>query len=138
MKIVWHIARVLLGLIFLVFGSNGFLHFIPMPPPPPGVAGQFAGALAASHFFIVIFFVQVAGGVLLLIGRFVALALNILGPIVVSIVMFHVLMDPKGLPTAILVVVLWIVVALGTRGYLAAIFNPRPDVPPDSQGRISV
>ena len=137
MKIVWHIARVLLGLIFLVFGSNGFLHFIPMPPPS-GVAGQFAGALAASHFFTVIFLVQVVGGALLLIGRFVALALNILGPIVVSIVMFHALLDPKGLPTAILVVVLWIVVALGTRGYLAAIFNPRPDVPPDSQGRISV
>jgi putative oxidoreductase len=137
MKIVWHIARLLLGLIFLVFGLNGFLHFIPMPPPS-GLAGQFSAALGASHFFTVIFLVQLVGGLLLLSGRFIALALNILGPIIVGILLFHVFMAPSGLPMAILVTILWIVVASRTRGYLAAIFQPRPDVPPDSQIRASV
>jgi putative oxidoreductase len=137
MKIVWHIARILLGLIFTVFGLNGFLHFLPMPPQG-GLAGQFSAALAASHFFTVVFLVQLVGGILLLSGRFIALALNILGPIIVSIVLFHIFMAPSGLPTAIVVTVLWIVVASRTRGYLAAIFNPRPDVPPDNQVRVSV
>ena len=136
MKIVGHIARILLGLIFLVFGLNGFLHFIPMPPPT-GLAGQFSGALAASHFFTVVFLVQLVGGLLLLSNRFVALGLTILGPIIVSIVLFHALMAPSGLPMATLVTVSWIVVAVRTRGYLAAIFQPRPDVLPDSQGRFS-
>ena len=137
MKIAWHIARILLGLIFLVFGLNGFLHFLPMPPQT-GLAAQFSAALAASHFFTVVFLVQVVGGVLLLLGRFVALALNILGPIIVSIVLFHLFIAPSGLPLAILITILWIVVASRTRGYLAAIFNPRPDAPPDNQVRVSV
>ena len=135
MKIVWHIARILLGLMFLVFGLNGFLHFIPMPPPDPmSLAGKFGAALGASHFFTVVFAIQLTGGVLLLIGRFVALGLNILGPIIVGILCYHILMDPKGLwPMPILVTVLWIVVASRTRGYLAAIFQPRPDVLPNSE-----
>ena len=137
MKIVWHIARILLGLIFLVFGLNGFFHFLPMPPQDPkSVAGQFSAALAAAKFFPVVFAIQVTGGALLLSGRFVALALNILGPIIVGILIFHVFSAPSGLPMAILVTVLWIVVASRTRGYLAAIFQPRPDVPPGTEVRI--
>jgi len=68
MKTASLIARLLLGLIFLVFGLNGFLHFIPMPPPT-GVAGQYFGAIFASHYWVVIFGVQVIGGLLLLINR---------------------------------------------------------------------
>ena len=84
MKIASLIARLLLGLIFLVFGLNGFLQFIHMAPPT-GVAAQFFGALFASHYYIVIFAVQVLGGFLLLANRFVPLALVILGPIIVNI-----------------------------------------------------
>ena len=61
MKIASVIARYLLGLIFLVFGLNGFLHFIPMPPPK-GLAAQFGGAIFASHYWVVIFGLQVLGG----------------------------------------------------------------------------
>ena len=65
MKITSTIARYLLGLIFLTFGLNGFLHFIPMPPPT-GVAAQFFGALFVSRFYVVIFLLQIMPAVLLL------------------------------------------------------------------------
>ena len=81
MKIITHISRFLLGLIFLVFGLNGFLHFIPMPPPS-GVAGQFLGAIFVSKYLLVVSGLQVISGALLLINRYVPLALTILGPII--------------------------------------------------------
>jgi putative oxidoreductase len=126
MKIASLIARVLLGFIFLVFGLNGFLHFIPMPPPT-GVAGQFFGSIFASHYWLVIFGVQTIGGLLLLVNRFVPLALVILGPVVVNIFFFHALMAPAGLPLAIVVVVLWAIVANRNKQYLAGIFVPRTE-----------
>jgi putative oxidoreductase len=126
MKIASLIARVLLGLIFLVFGLNGFLHFLPMPPPT-GVAGQFFGSIFASHYWMVIFGVQTIGGLLLLLNRFVPLALVILGPVIVNIFFFHALMAPAGLPLAILVVVLWAIVANRNKQYLAGIFVPRTE-----------
>ena len=75
MKIAALIARLLLGLIFVVFGLNGFLHFIP-GPMPSGLAGQFIGALFQSHYVLVVSALQVAGGVLLLVNRYVPLGLE--------------------------------------------------------------
>ena len=121
MKIASTIARYLLGLIFLVFGLNGFLHFIPMPPPK-GLAAQFGGAIFVSHYWVVIFGIQVIGGVLLLVNRFVPLALVLLGPVIVNIFFFHALMAPEGLPLAIVVVVLWVILAVRYKQYLAGIF----------------
>jgi hypothetical protein len=95
--------------MFTVFGLNGFLHFIPMPPPE-GVAGQFMGAMFVSHYLVPIFALQLIAGVLLLANRFVPVGLTILGPIIVNIVLFHVLMDPKGLGMAIVTATLWAVV----------------------------
>jgi putative oxidoreductase len=122
MKIASFIARLLLGVIFLVFGLNGFLQFIHMPPPT-GVAAQFFGAIFASHYYIVIFAVQVLGGLLLLVNRFVPLALVILGPVIVNIFFFHTLMAPAGVPLAILVVVLWAIVAVRNKEHLAGLFT---------------
>ena len=124
MKIATLIARILLGLLFLVFGLNGFLHFIPMAPPP-GLAGQFMGALFVSHYLTFIFSLQVIGGALLLVNRFVPLALSLLGPIVVNILLFHSLMAPEGLPMAIVVTVLWAVTAWGVRGAFAGLLQAR-------------
>ena len=124
MKIASLVARLLLGLIFLVFGLNGFLHFLPMPLPT-GLALQFLTVIIASHYWVVIFAVQVLGGLLLLINRFVPLALVILGPVIVNIVVFHLLMAPVGLPLAILVVVLWTLLAIRNKQYLAGIFVQR-------------
>lgn len=128
MKIATLIARLLLGFIFLVFGLNGFFHFIPMPPPPPGVAGQFMGAIFVSHYYVVIFFLQLMGGLLLLLNRFTPLGLTLLAPIIVNIVCFHVFMAPSGLPMAMLVTVLWIVSALRVRSAFAGLFRQQAEV----------
>ena len=125
MRITSIIARYLLGLIFLVFGLNGFLHFIPMPPPKGLAAQQFGGAIFASHYWVVVFGLQVLGGVLLLVNRFVPLALVLLGPVIVNIFFFHALMAPEGLPLAIVVVVLWSILAVRYKQYLAGIFVQR-------------
>jgi putative oxidoreductase len=106
MKITSTIARYLLGLIFLTFGLNGFLNFIPMPPPT-GVAGQFFGALFVSRFYVVIFLAQIVSAVLLLVNRYVPLALTILAAVLVNILCFHIFMAPAGLPLALVVTVLW-------------------------------
>src|SRR5207237_7507702 len=82
------IARFLLGFIFLVFGLNGFLHFIPSPPPS-GTAGQFVGALFVSHYLVPIFLLQIISAVLLLVNRYVPLALTLLAPIIVNILLIH-------------------------------------------------
>lgn len=105
------VARILLGLIFTVFGLNGFLHFLPQPPLP-GPAGAFIGALFSSGYLMqVVKALEVVTGVLLLSGRFVPLALTLLAPIVVNIALFHAVMAPEGLGLVGLVVVL--------EGYLA-------------------
>ena len=125
MKIASTIARYLMGLVFLVFGLNGFLHFIPMPPPKGALAAQFGGVIFASHYWVVVFGVQVIGAVLLLVNRFVPLALVLLGPVIVNIFFFHALMAPEGLPLAIVVVVLWLILAVRYKQYLAGIFVQR-------------
>src|SRR5260370_32297146 len=101
MKIATIIARSLLGLIFVVFGSNMFFHFIHLPPPPEGPARDFMMALFVSHYLYVIGALQVAGGVLLLIGRLVPLGLTLLGPVIVNILCFHVLVALAGMPVVI-------------------------------------
>ena len=120
MKIVTLIARVLLGLLFAVFGLNGFLHFIPMQPPT-GLAGQYMGALFLSHYLTVVFALELVGGLLLLVNRYVPLALTLLGPVLVNIVLFHACLAPAGLPMALFAVVLWLIVFAGVRGSFAGL-----------------
>ena len=124
MKITTVIARFLLGLIFLVFGLNGFFHFIPMPPPT-GTAAQFFGALYVSNYLAVIFLLQIIPAILLLLNRYVPLALTLLAPIIVNILLVHLLMVPSGLPLAIVVTVLWGIVFLSARSAFAGLFQQR-------------
>ena len=94
-------AQGLLGLIFFVFGLNGFLHFIP-EPELTGDAGTYMGGLAAAgYFFPVLKAVEVVAGLLLLIRKFPALALVLLAPVVVQIFLFHALLAPEGLVMAV-------------------------------------
>lgn len=125
MKIVILIARLLLGLIFVVFGLNGFLNFLSMGPMPTGLAGQFIGALFLSHYFWVVAALQIVGGVLLLVNRFVPLALVLLGPVIVNILLYHVFLNHAGIGLAIVVAVLWFVVFYGYRQYFAGVFVQR-------------
>jgi putative oxidoreductase len=124
MKIITVIARFFLGLIFLTFGLNGFFHFIPASPPS-GTAGQFVGALFVSHYLVPIFLLQIISAVLLLVNRYVPLALTLLAPIIVNILLIHILMLPSGLPLAIVVTVLWIVVFMSVRSAFAGLFQQR-------------
>lgn len=109
MKIAALICRVLLGLIFVVFGSNTFFHFLKMPPPE-GQAGAFLGAMFGSGYMQAVALFQIVGGLLLLIGRFVPLGLTLVGPVIVNILFFHAFLEPSGLPLAIVTAVLSLVI----------------------------
>ena len=125
MKIVAAVARYLLALMFLVFGSNMFLHFIPMPPPPPGLAGQFAGVLFASHYFYVVGALMVISGVLFLVNRYVGLGLTLLGPVLFNILLFHILMNPGGIGPGAFATLLWLLVAWEHRIVFERLFAAR-------------
>ena len=118
-------ARLLLGLVFFVFGLNGFLQFIPTPPMP-AAAGAFMGALAATgYMFPLIKSVEVIGGALLLSNRFVPLALAIVAPNVVNIVLFHAVLAPGGLPVALFVLALELFSAWSYRDAFAPLLRTR-------------
>jgi putative oxidoreductase len=125
MKIASIFARYLLGLIFTVFGLNGFLHFIPQSPPANPVAIQFLIAVSASHFAVFFFALQVLGGLLLLFGFFVPLALTLLAAELYNILAFHITLAPGAAP-ALVACVLWVRVFLQYRKSFKGIFSAKP------------
>lgn len=125
MKIAAMIARYLLGLMFLVFGSNMFLHFIPMGPMPAGLAGQFSATLFAAHYFYVVGAIMVVSAILFLVNRFVPMALVLLGPVLFNILLFHILMAPKGIGMGLFATLLWLLVAHRVRSAFRGIFQQR-------------
>jgi hypothetical protein len=124
MKIATIIARVLLGLVFTVFGANIFLHFIPMPEPKPSLATDFAKALMESHYIYVVGFCQVAGGLILLTGRYVPLGLTLLGPVIVNILCFHIFMNHQGWQLASVVAALALFLLWRYRANFAGLVKP--------------
>jgi hypothetical protein len=125
MKIVTLIARLLLGLMFLVFGSNMFVHFIPMGQMPAGLAGQFMTALFAAHYFYVVGATMVVSAILLLANRFVGLGLTLLGPVLFNILVYHLLMDPGGIGMGAFATLLWLLVGWEHRSVFARLFAAR-------------
>ena len=114
-------ARILLGSIFVVFGLNGFLHFLPQPPVPEA-AGAFFGALAATGYMLpLVFGAQLVGGGLVLAGM-VPLGVAILAPVIVNIVFFHLFLAPAGLGPAVVVTVLALFLAWAHRDAYGALF----------------
>ena len=124
MKTLVLISRLLLGLLFLVFGLNGFLNFIPAPMPT-GIAGQYVGALFVSHYLAAVFALEIVAGGLLLANRFVRAALTILAPILVNIALFHACMAPSGFAPAVIAVALWSVVFYRERAAFAPLLAAR-------------
>jgi uncharacterized membrane protein YphA (DoxX/SURF4 family) len=124
MKVATIIARVLLGLVFVVFGSNTFLHFIPMGAPPQGLAGEYFHALAESGHIYVVGALQTISGLLLLIGRFVPLALTILAAIIVNIWLFHIFLAPANFAPAVIVTVLELFLVWRYRDAFKGILRP--------------
>jgi hypothetical protein len=125
MKIAAAIARYLLGLMFLVFGSNMFLNFIPMGPMPTGLAGQFTVALFAAHYFYVVGAIMLISGILLVVNRFVGLGLTLLGPVLFNILTFHLLMNPSGIGPGAFATLLWLLVAWEHRIVFERLFAAR-------------
>lgn len=123
MKTAVLIARIVLGFIFLVFGLNGFLQFLPQPAMPQG-AVSFFGALAASGYILpLLFATQIVGGALVLVGM-VPLGLLILAPVIVNIVAFHVFLAPDGLAFATVVGAVALFLAWTHRGAYGPLFVP--------------
>ncbi len=114
-------ARILLGLVFTVFGVNGFANFLPMPEMNEQ-AGQFLGVMAGSGYLYVIKAIEIIGGLLLLIGKFKPLGLVLLGPVVVNIFLFHVFLDAKGMIMAVVLLALEIFLVWAHREQFAGVF----------------
>lgn len=124
MKIALLIIRLLLGLVFFVFGLNAFLNFIPAELPQ-GVAGEYVKILIQSHYVLFVGGFQAVGGALLLVNRYVPLALTLLGPVIVNILLFHLLLNHQGAGGAILVTIFWGILAFHHRQYFASLFVQR-------------
>jgi hypothetical protein len=125
MKIIATVARYLLGIMFTVFGLNGFLNFIPPMPMPP-LAGQFFGVLLASHYTVPIFLVQLVCGLLFLANRYVPLALTLIGPVIFNILVFHVLMNLSGIVPGAIATICWFLVFSSVRPAFDGILRDRP------------
>jgi putative oxidoreductase len=130
MKITSIVARYLLGLMFTVFGLNGFLNFIHQPPPTNPLALQFLVSVSESHFAAFFFAIQLLGGLLLLSGYFVPLALTLLAAVLYNILAFHLTMAPASIPPALVACVLWVLVFLQHRESFKGIFSAKPATQP--------
>ena len=128
MKIATIIARTLLGLIFVVFGLNAFFNFIPLPPPKGELAGDFMKALFASHYLYAVKCFEISGGLLLVSGRFTALGLTLVGPVIVNILFFDIFLDGSGLPLGIVLAVLALFLLLRHRQSFAGLLRKQSPV----------
>ena len=115
MKIASIIARLLLGALMVFAGSNHLFNFLPSGPMPTGPAGQFLGAMITTGYMSVVGACEVAAGLFLLVNRFVPLGLVVLGSVIVNIFIVNLLMAPKALPIAVVIIILWILAAYRVR-----------------------
>ena len=125
MKYLYLICRILLGLMFVVFGANILHPFMPAPPPPPGSpAAQFMAVMGPIGWMHHVGFFQVLGGLLVLIGGTAPIGLCILGPILVNILIFHILfMGGHGIGPGLVATLLEIILIYGYRSNFAGIFT---------------
>jgi putative oxidoreductase len=116
-------ARLLLGLILVVFGLNGFLNFMPIPAPTPE-AGALLGSLAKTgYFFPFVKAIEVIAGVLLLSDKFTAFALILFTPILVGIAQINFILNPGGIAITLVMLVLHIFLAYQYREKYKPIFS---------------
>jgi len=130
MNIVTTIARLILGLGFIAAGASAF--FISTPPPQPGLAGAFNDLFFRSHWVYFVSVAQITLGLLLLVNRFVPIALIMLAAFLYNSFAFHITMAQSGLPAPAIVFVLWLTVSLKYRALFAPVFAAKPSVPQPS------
>ena len=124
MKIATFVARILLGLIFFLFGLNAFVRFLPIPAYH-GTAETFLHLLIVTRYIFIVKAIEVVGGALLLARRYIPLALTLLGPVVINIFIFHLLMDRSLLPVAVAILLLWSFLLWRYREYFRQLFVAR-------------
>src|SRR5215510_5599342 len=125
MKIVVIIARILLGLMFVVFGLNAFFGFLPAPKLE-GVWGQFLGALFVYHYVWLVGATQVVSGALFVFGRYVPLAIALSGPVIVNIIAYHLTMQRSNAQLAILATICWLILLWWYRASFAPLWVKKP------------
>jgi len=121
------VVRILLGAMFLFFGLNGILHFLPTPPMPPSDATTFATILMTHKYMSFVALCQVIGGLLLLVGRFVPLGLTILAPILVNILLFHFLLMPQGVAMGLVATAMELFLLYAYRLSFRGLFDANPE-----------
>ena len=126
MKIASVIARYLLGLLFTVFGLYGFLNFIHQPPPTNPLAIKFFVGISSSHFAAFFFGVQLIGGLLLLSGYFLPLALTLLAAELYNILAFHLTLAPASIAPALVASVLWVLIFVQYRASFKGLLAAKP------------
>ena len=126
MKYVVLVSRILLGLMFFIFGLNGLLHFLPMKYPT-GDALTWMSLMSAHHWLNFVAVVQVIGGLLILVGRFVPLGIALLAPIIVNILLYHFLFWPHGIAPALIAALLELILLSAYWRSFAPLFVPNPE-----------
>ena len=127
MKIAILACRVILGLVFFVFGLNNILHFMNAPLPP-GDGGIWLGLMMSHKYVTFVALLQIIGGLLLLVGRFVPLGLTILAPILVNILCFHLFFGVPGIAVGIVCMVLELFLIFAYRLSFRGLFDAAPEV----------
>jgi putative oxidoreductase len=122
MKIAVLIARILLGLVFVVFGLNVYFHFIPQPPMT-GDVGTLMTLMFTHWWFHFYGILYIVGGLLLIVGRYVPVGLVLLGPIIVNILLFHLTLNLAGIMPGLVCAVLEIFLIYAYWPAFAGIFS---------------
>jgi putative oxidoreductase len=130
MKIAVLIARIILGLIFVVFGINFFYDFMHVKPPAmTPAASAFAGGLFGSGYFLqYLKVIEIISGLFLLINRYTAFFLLVLLPISVNIFLFHAILAPYGAPLGTTIIILNVFLCIGYFKYYSSVFTAKPTV----------
>lgn len=128
MKYIVLVSRLLLGLVFVVFGANSVLHFMGGSSLPPGDAGVWTGLMMAHHYMNFVGVLMIVGGLLLLVGRFVPLGLTILAPILVNILLFHFLFTRQGISKALVCTLLELILLIAYHRSFHSLFAPNPEI----------
>ncbi len=135
MRAVVILCRVVFGAIFLIAGLNGLFQFFPMPAPPEGPAIEFmSGLIGSSYFFPFLALIQACCGFLLLIDRFVPLALTIIAPVTVNILAYHLFLAPSGIVLGLVVVGLNVFLAFAYRNSFTGVLASRAEIAFRRQG----
>ena len=127
MKIAALVCRLLLGLVFLVFGLNKLYVFMPATMPP-GDAGTWSLLMVHHHWMTAVGLVESAGGLFLLFGRFVPLGLTLLGPVCVNILLFQCLFGMAAMVPGYVVAALEIFLLYAYRDYFKQLFTAKAQV----------